>query len=142
MAKKGMDDEALTIQRCARMIEDLGDEPAQARVALFLFLRYTGAGDLIVPGHGAGALPPMGTPTAAWSVGAARITHAVRAPSAPEDAASGTAPTADDDADGSDNGAADGNAEPSGWDISGMGSEHDDEPEGAPVSDDNAEVEI
>lgn len=137
MARKGsMDDEALCIQRSAREIEKLDDEAAQARVAFYLYLRYTAAGDRIAPGGMMPAAPaaalPGGTPKAPVSAPSADVV----------DVATVGGPGA---ADGPP-----GDTPSPGLDLSGTGSENDDDAgdmkppklDTSELDDDEAEVEI
>lgn len=122
MAKSGMDDEALAIQRAARELEKLDDASAQARVAFYLYLRYTAAGDRIAPGGVAPATP------AALPVSAPQ--HAVSGPPAP--AADDRAPAAPAPAAAPAGGRAPGTpalppGAQAGLDLSGKGSENDDD---------------
>lgn len=150
MAKKGMDDEALTIQRCARLIEDLEDEAGQARVALYLYLRYTAAGERIAPGHAdaqpsrwrpafAGPAEPIaGHPTAEPPVsGPEPIPDA---PTPPDDSGAADAPAgaADDDEQEEESD----DEQPTGWDIGGQGSDQDDDASDLAADEDSEEVEI
>lgn len=121
MSKRGMDDEALVIQRSAREIETLDDPTAQARVALFLYLRYTAAGDRIAPG-GVAPSPVPSLPAASPQTAPSNPPAAEpdRTPPPVKPFNLGPAP-----------------GEPSGWNLAGD-PEGDDE--GSP--DDEVEVEI
>ena len=86
LAKSGMDDEALSIQRAAREIEKLDDSGAQARVAFYLYLRYTAAGDRIAPGEAPSAPARIAPSTAPAAVAPSAAQQPVSgAPGAPAD---------------------------------------------------------
>lgn len=140
MARGRSDQEVLVLGRVSKAIEELDDPMAAARIASYLYLRFTAAGEAVLQsedriaivsattGHAttaAPALPPPGpaTPLPAPVPGTAQRggtgrepgpqPGATQAPTSP----AATAPKATE--------------EPvkTGWDLSGKGSEHDDDPE-------------
>jgi len=123
------DDEILAMRRCAREIEKLEDPRAEARVACYLSMRFTKAIDVMLP-QGVDRAPapsPMTAPSAtetADETAPAPADGPVSAPAAdPADAILDDPPSAE------------------GWDISGAGSETDDN-QGDLTDGDDEEVSI
>jgi len=140
MARGRTDQEVLCISRASKLLEELDDPRAQARVASYLYMRFTSAGELILQSEDRALynedkrqipLPFVATPapTLPPTAPAPATPQGASAPASTQPAASsaGTAPGTP--------------AAPKslkdapfflgggpGWDASGKGSEHDDDP--------------
>jgi hypothetical protein len=117
MGRQKKNDEILAMSRCLREIEKLDDPRAQARVAMYLGLRFTRAVDQLLPG---GTDYPV-----TITVPKSRPENAI---SMPADTGPGVDVGPDDDApDGILDEPADEGPQDEGWDISSEGSENDDD---------------
>jgi hypothetical protein len=140
MARGRSDQEVLVLGRVSKAIEELDDPMAAARIASYLYLRFTAAGEAVLQsedraaivsattGHGATmapALPPPApaTPLAAPAAGTGQRGAAGREPGTPAGATVAPASTPAAAPKAAEE------APKSGWDLSGKGSEHDDDPE-------------
>lgn len=129
MARGKSDDEMLALQRVVRMLDELEDPRSRARVAHFAYLRYTAAGEEIVPPEDRVVeIKPAPKPAPAPQVAVSTpdpnrppvpvpttTDPPVGAPDVPTRPGAATAPES-------------GSEQAPGWDLSGRGSAHDDTP--------------
>jgi hypothetical protein len=136
------DDEVLALGRASRIIEGLEDPRAQARVASYLFYRFTAAGESILPAEERrairaieslevhdqpAALPAAQAPQAASPVGGATPPATVNGTTLPGGAETGNTGTAARAETGTAGTPATAPADPvPGWNLSAEGSEKDD----------------
>lgn len=120
------DEETLVLGRVSRMLEQMEDAKAQARIATYIFHRFTVAGDHILP------IEDQPAPADRRQLEIAFPATATRPAAAP--AASGTGATRPATTAGQETGATVAQSAPveppktSGWDLSSNGSDNDDEP--------------
>ena len=128
MTRMKADEETLVLGRVSRMLEQMDDARAQARIATYIFHRFTVAGDQILPVED----QPAGTPTDKRQLEIAFPASSTRPVAA--QATSGTGATRPAPTAGQETGATVAQSDTSkpvnrtGWDLSSMGSENDDEP--------------
>jgi hypothetical protein len=134
MARGKTDEEMLALGRTNRMLEDLEDPRARARVAHFLYLRFTAAGEEIVPFEDrVSEIKPIAqTPPPQLSLQMPTVTPSIPSSvDAPQASATPPGPPVPTTRPGASTAGAGGTAtDPPapGWNISGQGSAHDDTP--------------
>lgn len=126
MTRMKADEETLVLGRVSRMLEQMEDARAQARIATYIFHRFTVAGEQILPTEDRIAI--SGTEDRQLHLPSVTVTRPVNAPESATVAPTRPATTAGQET--AQAGPQSGTSEPvnaGGWNLSGDGSESDDE---------------
>lgn len=123
MARRSTDEDILAMSRAAREIEQLDDPAAQARVATYLYLRFTSAGESIAvtgdrprpPAQTSAPAPQLTLPEVVTPAPATAPHNAPDVAPVPEPTPAGNGP----------DGAAAAPESPPGWGLAGDGSSDD-----------------